>query len=301
MESTAQAEQAIKQQAFKEAVKFTDEAYRVSFVEKAKMYKVERDSDTGEIIKGEDGKPVMTELSLEEKKALNPEPGGKLNVFTNGIFNDEAAAAGYAVQMSESPPRQDVYLVYYPEANNAISELVVAGYQRFLEGGIGDLTNATQEMKGLMEQHGTEGLNLVGHSRGAMTIGNAMEALSSEPGSNGVLGNTEIKFVGPAYSTQDATNMLDGMSNGNRSVVQLQNHADDFVGGLIGGNPATYDQRPAESNMLGEWVGIFGAAPTVHSCYGTGAADPKGCERNYGPPVTIEVPSMPVTQNGGNP
>lgn len=254
----------------------------------------------GETIKGEDGKPVMKELSLEEKQALKPGPGGKLNVFTNGIFNDEAAAGRYAVQMSESPPGQDMYLVYYPEANNAISELMVAGYQRFLEGGIGDLANATQEMKRLMEQHGAAGLNLVGHSRGAMTIGNAMEALSGEPGSSGVLGSTEIKFVGPAYSTQDAATMLNGMSNGNRSVVQWQNHADDFVGRLIGGNPATYDQRPAESNRLNEWIRMFGAAPTVHSCYGTGAASPQ-CPDVYGRPVPIQVPSKPVPQNGSKP
>lgn len=233
-----------------------------------------------------------------EKRALKPEPGGKLNVFTNGIFNDESAAGRYAVQMSELPPGQDVYLVYYPKADNGFSELMVAGYQKFLEGGIGDLANATREMKGLMEQHGADGLNLVGHSRGAMTIGNAMEALSGEPGSSGVLGNTEIRFVGPAYSAQDAATMLNGMNNGNHSVVVLQNHADDFVGRLIGGNPATYGQRPEESNMLNEWVRMFGAAPTVHSCYGTGAAS-VDCPK-YGNPITIEILSIRDASSGEN-
>lgn len=298
MERMAQAERAIKQQTFNEAVKFTDEAYRVSFLEKAKMYKVERDPKKGTVILEKDGKPVMIELSHAQKKALKPEPGGKLNVFTNGIFNDESAAGRYAVQMSELPPGQDVYLVYYPKADNGFSELMVAGYQKFLEGGIGDLANATREMKGLMEQHGADGLNLVGHSRGAMTIGNAMEALSGEPGSSGVLGNTEIRFVGPAYSAQDAATMLNGMNNGNHSVVVLQNHADDFVGRLIGGNPATYGQRPEESNMLSEWVNMFGAAPTVHSCYGTGAAS-VDCPK-YGNPITIEILSIRDASTGEN-
>lgn len=292
MRQTAEAEREIKEAAFREAVKFSDEAYRVSFLEKARMYRVARDPESGEAIKGVDGDPVMTELTDSEKLALKPEPGSRLNVFTNGIFNDEAAAARYAIQMSELPPGQDVYLVYYPQAGNPISELMVAGYQKFLEGGIGDLSNASHEMKTLMRQYGADGLNLVGHSRGAMTIGNAMEALSEQAGSGGVLNNTEIKFVGPAYNAQDAANMLDAMSNGNRSVVLLQNHADDFVGTLIGGNPATYDQRPPESSRLNEWWWILGDAPTVHSCYGTGAVS-VDCPK-YGNPITVEI------SKGGN-
>ncbi len=298
MQRTAEAERAIKVATYNEAIKFSDEAYRVSFLEKARMYKVERDSEDGKVILDKDGKPKMAELSDIEKQALKPEPGGKLNVFANGIFNDEAAAGKYAVQMSELPPGQDVYLVYYPQADNALSELMVAGYQKFLEGGIGDLANATQEIKRVMEQYGAEGLNLVGHSRGAMTIGNAMEALAGEAGASGVLNNTEIKLFGPAYSAQNAATMLDGMSNGNRSVALLQNHADDFVGRLIGGNPATFGKRPEESNMVNEWIRMFGAVPTVHSCYGTGAAS-VDCPK-YGNPITIEIPSVRDTSTGGN-
>lgn len=290
IEHAAQTAQTIKQQTYKEAVPLADEAYRVSYLEKARMYHVLRDEESGEIVKDQDGRPVMRELSDAEKLALKSEPGGRLNVFTNGIFNDEAAAAGYAVQMSELPIGEDVYLVYYPEADNGISELMVAGFQKLLEGGIADLSNASQEVKGLMEQHGSEGLNLVGHSRGAMTIGNAMEVLSKEPDSSGVLANTEIKLVGPAYSAQVAANMLDEMSDGKQSVVLLQNHADDFVGRIIGLNEATYDLRPPESNKLHEWFTILGKAPTVHSCYGTGAVSDK-CRSSYGAPGTSSVQS----------
>lgn len=300
IEHAAQTAQTIKQRTYKEAVPFTDEAFRVSYLEKARMLRVER-ADDGKILIGADGRPVTTELTEAEKKALKPQPAEKLNVFTNGIFTDEAAAAGYAAQMSELPVGEDVYLVYYPQADNGISELMVAGFQKVLEGGIADLSNASQEVKGLMEQHGSEGLNLVGHSRGAMTIGNAMEVLSEEPDSSGVLENTQIKLVGPAYSAQVAANMLDEMSDSKQSVVLLQNHADDLVGRVVGNNPATYDQRPAESSMWKEWLGIFGGAPTVHSCYGTGAVDPQGCEKSYGSPDTKVVPSDRRRQTGGKP
>jgi len=65
---------------------------------------------------------------------------------------------------------------------------------------------------------------------------------------------------------------------------------DDFVGRLIGGNPATYGNRPTGSNMIKEWLNMFGAAPTVHGCYGGG--DAKGmCGKAYGNPITVNVPA----------
>lgn len=297
IEQAAQTAQTIKQQTYKEVSPLADEAYRVSYLEKARMFRVIRDEESGEIVMDQNGRPVMSELSEAEKQALKPEPGGRLNVFTNGIFNDEAAAAGYAVQMSELPAGEEVYLVYYPQADNGVSELMVAGFQKLLEGGIADLSNASQEVKGLMEQYGSDGLNLVGHSRGAMTVGNAMEVLSKKPNSDSILANTQIKLVGPAYSAQVAANMLDQMSDGKQSVVLLQNHADDLVGRffLIGNNPKTYDKHPTESNRLLEWMRIFGDAPTVHSCYGTGAVSIE-CRPSYGIPVTHKIESARINE-----
>ncbi|WP_321527646.1 hypothetical protein [Sedimenticola selenatireducens] len=115
-----------------------------------------------------------------------------------------------------------------------------------------------------------------------------MEALEAEPGSRGSLLDTDIKFVGPAYSAQEAANRLDRLSDGFSSGVELQNHADDFVGTLIGKNPATYDNRPAGSSALTETLRLFGDAPTVHSCYGTGDAS-RGCKDRYGKAPTSNI------------
>ena len=132
-------------------------------------------------------------------------------------------------------------------------------------------------------------MSLVGHSRGAMTIGNAMTSLERLPDATGSLYNTDIKIVGPAYNAQTMANQLDRLSEGFAQGVNLQNHADGFVGTLIGGNPATYDQRPNDSSKIKETVKIFGDAPTVHSCYGTGAVDRDGCISNYGMAPTMNV------------
>jgi len=50
-------------------------------------------------------------------------------------------------------------LIHLTEANSVTSELIIASYQKFLEGDKAELTNATQEVKGMMETYGTSGLH----------------------------------------------------------------------------------------------------------------------------------------------
>ena len=77
---------------------------------------------------------------------------------------------------------------------------------------------ATVLRQSFMAAYGAEGLNLTGHSRGAMTIGNAMKSLAKDSGSSGILTNTRLKFVGPAYNAQEAANLLGWLSNGTSTV-----------------------------------------------------------------------------------
>ena len=206
----------------------------------------------------------------------------RLNVFTNGIFNDEVSAGKYSVQIAEAPVGEKVYLVYFPEANNLFSELLIAAYQKNLESVALGMTNTSQEIIDLSQKYGQDGLNLIGHSRGTMTIGNALDALKTmelkDP-----LSDTHIKFAGPAYSAQEAANSLDTLSGGKQTTIQLQNHAADFVGRLIGGNPATYGEK---SGLLKEWIKMFGSSPTVHSCYGAAS---QACNDAYGKAVSVDV------------
>ncbi len=126
--------------------------------------------------------------------------------------------------------------------------------------------------------------------RGAMTIGNALEVLNTMD-LEAPLSNTTIKFVGPAYSAQDAANSLHDLSGGSQNSVQLQTHLADFVGRLIGGNQATYGEIATGSSYIKEWIRMFGGASTVHSCYGTGAVS-SDCYPTYSPPKTIDIPSV---------
>lgn len=288
MEQTAQAEQAIKQAVYQQAVKFTDESYRKMFVDKAQMYEVLRDKD-GNVMRDAKGNVMTRALTDDEKNHLVAGADGKVHIANNGIFNTEDGAAKYAVQHS-SAKEGPQYMILFPEANNTISELLIAGYQKYLEGDLAGLTNATQETKNAMQLYGETGLHIDGHSRGAMTTGNALESMQNLPDARGSLDRTTINFYGPAYNALQADNILGNLQNRdsvidinqkNDKVLQFQNHKADPVGTLIGNNPATGGTLPDGSNTLKEEARAATGQPiTTHNCYGSDSSDE--CRKMWG-------------------
>lgn len=262
------------------------DAYRTMFTKEHKIYQVELNKD-GTAKRDDKGNPIMRELSDEEKMNLQAGPDGKVRVSFNGIYNDEIAAANYAAQHNTEKDGP-LYMVAFPKADGKTAELLVAGYQNVLEGNIGDLTNSTIELKTLGLEYGQSGLVLYGHSRGSMTIGNALQSLE-EDGAYGALSNTQINFYGPAESAQKTADSLYRLSGGTQDSINLQNHKDDFVGGVLGWNPTTYGERPKESSKVQEWANMFSSGATVHSCYGTGKP---GCEPRYGLAESVQIPAQ---------
>lgn len=279
LERKAQEEQKIRNLAMKAVTAFTDPAYKAMFLSKAKIYVIVKEAD-GSIVKDSNDIPKYRELTEEEKTHLQPGADGKVHIANNGIFNgkelDPSAAAKYALQNNGA-----TYFIHFPEASNTVSELLVAAYQKHLEGDLLGLTNATQEVKDAMKQYGETGLQIDGHSRGSMTVGNAMESLAKEPGAKGSLSNTTVNFFGPAFSAEKGDKLLsflqnrDGMTpeQQDKAMLMFQNHAADPVGGwfLVGGNPGTGGTIPSDSSSLLESIRAgTGQKTTVHNCYGSG-------------------------------
>ncbi|WP_196766290.1 hemagglutinin repeat-containing protein, partial [Xanthomonas graminis] len=285
-------EQQVKQLVYDQAVKFTDEAYKTMFLKEAKVYEVVKD-ENGNLVKGR-------ELTEEEKKSLQTGADGKVHVADNGIFNgkygDDAPAEKYADQHSTAEGPQ--YYIHFPQADSSMSELLIAGYQKYLEGDFWGMTNASVETEGVMLQYGATGLHLDGHSRGSMKIGNAMEAIAKMDNAAGLLSNTTISFFGPAYNAKTADKLLsdlqgrDIQDNPQAMVLTLQNHIADPVGRLIGGNPATGGTIPEGSSWISEVKRALGGKGTSHNCYGAGG-DPR-CVNLWGD-STYKIPqSIPV-------
>ncbi|WP_375643147.1 MULTISPECIES: hypothetical protein [unclassified Bartonella] len=91
--------------------------------------------ENGNPIRDSHGNPQLQYHYLTDEKQQNLQKGsdGKVHVSFNGIFTPPEEAAVYAIQYAKDK-NAPLYFVVFPEANSAISELLVAGYQKLLEG-----------------------------------------------------------------------------------------------------------------------------------------------------------------------
>ena len=244
----------------------------------------------------------LHELSDQERNQLqkvtytDPKTGkteSKYVVAFNGIFNDHNSAAKFAVQNYiagrddktgniDQKVYKDVYFVHHPKANNAFSELLVAGYEKMFEGSFGNLLgmdNSSLQAMNMMKQYGKDDLYLGSHSRGTLTVSNALKALNTEDNrEKKLLSNTTVKMVGPAADVTRADGYLSQLQTGKERTtsdgsIRIENHASDPVGSmpiLLGGNPATTSENNLNKGLVERISDIFGDNSSVHNCHGLG-------------------------------
>lgn len=265
----------------------THSAHEVMFTNEAKMYVLLYD-EKGQVIRDENLVPLRRYIPEEERSNLVRSSDGKVYVASNGIFNEEPNAAVYASQhgisrATDEPVQRIQYFIHFEQADNVVSELLVAGYQKFFEGGFWGMTNPALELADVTKMYGRIGLHLDGHSRGTMTIGNVLEWMTYDPNNAGQLANTTVNFFGPAEDVykadtylatlQDRQNISD-INTYNSMILHYQNHASDPVGTLpiVGNNPSTGGTNRNSQSFLGDaFVEAFtalGGENTVHNCYG---------------------------------
>ncbi|GLP99670.1 hypothetical protein GCM10007891_15240 [Methylophaga thalassica] len=273
LKDEAEADQLSKQLLYEAATAFTDEAFRKMFLTKIEFYQVMRD-ENGEVIKDENNEAIWKKLTEEEKQNLKPGKDNKVHIFNNGMFNSVDAAKKLALQNHQSD-----YLIHFPLTNNALSELMVAGYQKFLESEGFGLTNAVKENIKVMAKYGDKGLIIDAHSRGGMTTGNALEVIDSRNANDSsMLQYMDIYTVGSAFNNQQMADLLN-KNSGQNGNVYAQVHKDDFVGTFIGGNEATGGTTPEGSTSFIEGLKSIFFDVTVHNSYGEGK--PNGASKKY--------------------
>ena len=245
----------------------------------------------------------LHELSDQERNQLqkvtytDPKTGkteSKYVVAFNGIFNDRNSAAKFAVQnyvAGRDEKTGDInkrlyknaYFVHHPKANNAFSELLVAGYEKMFEGSFGNLLgmdNSSLQAMNMMKQYGKDDLYLGSHSRGTLTVSNALKALNTEDNrEKKLLSNTTVKMVGPAADVTRADGYLSQLQTGKERTasdgsIRIENHASDPVGSmpiLLGGNPATTSENNLNKSWLQRTADMFSDERlSVHNCHGLG-------------------------------
>ena len=245
---------------------------------------------------------LLHELSDQERNQLqkvtytDPKTGkteSKYVVAFNGIFNDRNSAAKFAVQNYiagrddktgniDQKVYKDVYFVHHPEAKNGLSELLVAGYEKMFETSFGNLLgmdNSTLQAMNIMKQYGKDDLYVGAHSRGTLTVSNALKALNTEDNrEKKLLSNTSVKMVGPAADITRADGYLSQLQTGKERTtsdgsIRIENHASDPVGSmpiLLGGNSATTSENNLNKGWIARISDIFGDNSSVHNCHGLG-------------------------------
>ena len=118
------------------------------------------------------------------------------------------------------------------------------------------------------------------HSRGTLTISNALKALNTEDNrKKKLLSGTTVKMVGPATDVTTADGYLSQLQTGKERTtsdgsIRIENHASDPVGSmpiLLGGNPATTSENNLNKSWLQRIADIFShERSSVHNCHGLG-------------------------------
>lgn len=217
-------------------------------------------------------------MSEEEQENLQASAHGGANVLQHGIFTSKDAAAQYTVQIN---PENGKYFIYFPKADNMFAELLVAGYQKFMENDFWGLSKSAELGKELSIKYGSADSPMPIHfdvySRGGLTKGSELESLSKTH--QGQLPNLTVNAVGSAYSPVELDDMLIDLQGRNNMPPEVaktkelyyQVHADDGVAIQIGGAVATPGgTRYGDNSRLQEWLYMPNGIATVHSCYGEG-------------------------------
>jgi filamentous hemagglutinin len=283
---------------------FTDEAYRTMYQAGAQLYRVPA---------GCNDKSCAVPLSQQEALALKASQDGKVHIANNGIFNDLDGAVKYAQQhggtinpdgskdYSTKPDNQ--YIIFAPQSNNVLSELIVAGVAKSGLTPLVGLTNAEQQTANLIQQATQQGQSLVfdNHSRGTLTTDNGMQSLNKQGGIRDAQGNLltpdiQMNNYGGAQNLTTGNQTLQQLTGNTNAQINSVIHIQDLVGAsmLVGNNPTTptYTSTAADGTQsvvkaLNDGRGFFGnlgniltGTATPHNCYGT-AGTTAGCDRQW--------------------
>jgi len=295
LQKVAQDQQASNMLALNAATALTDEAYRTMYKAGGTMYKVPP---------GCSDKSCAVALTEQEAKDLKASQDGKLHISNNGIFNDLDGAVKYAQQhggrmnedgsknYSDKPENQ--YIIFAPQANNVLSELIIAAVQKSGATPYVGLTNAEVQTAKVMEQAAQQGQGVVidSHSRGTLTTDNALQSLNNQGGvkdanGNAVTPTVELNNYGGAQNNVTGNQTLQQFTGNKDAQINSVVHPNDLIGTVIGGNQATPSYTSTSSNgaktevtltsdgrdPVSNVVNTMTGTATPHNCYGTAGKD----------------------------
>ena len=286
MQQRVEVERAIKQETIKAVTALTDEAYRSRMQQVPKLLKVECPAEQ-DCAKNPE---LLVRSEMTKEEIARAAPGSIIAV--NGILNDEKRAGELAFQNTQpvlNPETKEpekinaVYLMHVSPADNTVSELLGVAYEKIVTSadyGLANFlgyTSAQTLYADLLKSRGQAATVSLGQSRGTLVQEAAFTILANqtdEAGNSYTNPNLVVRGVGgaasaEAYSDKAATILG---PRAEKSQITFNYFSNDPVAtsNFSGGNPGVW--------TVNDLWQVFATNNSMHSCYGTGAADCKQVE-----------------------
>jgi hypothetical protein len=216
-------------------------------------------------------------------------PAGATNFTTNGILNDLARASQVMVGYVQDNPSQSntSYYLQYNQTYGGLSDLMQAGWDKFLASRYGEYSATTNALAtAIIQNPGSSAVyntNLYGHSWGSITARNVENILASNGYQNAGM---RVEVFGPAVAPGQIAAPLGSITG--KDVAQLVSAGqiayyskyDDPVATFVGGtnSRSPYFDVASASYLSGASQGsawdalkglgaVFGGTINPHSCY----------------------------------
>ena len=196
---------------------------------------------------------------------------------------------------------ENQYIIFAPQSNNVISENIIAAVQKSGLTPYVGLTNAEEQTANVLQQITQQGGSVVvdSHSRGTLTTTNAEQYLVNQGGIKDENGNLiqpsiQMNNYGGAQNVQTGNQTLQQLTGNNNAKINSVVQQNDFIGTVVGGNPATssYTSSGPDGNAtevtslpdgrsaIGNVYNVLKGTATPHNCYGTSGGTP-GCDKQW--------------------
>jgi hypothetical protein len=225
-------------------------------------------------------------------------PEGAGNIAVNGIVNDHARAGHVQVGhvSRDSDERRDVtFYVQYNASKGGVSDLMQAGYDKFISPLNNDYSATTLALVDAVQRQGDTEISLFAHSWGSIVTRNALNLLDDAGYQNS---NLMVAVFGPAVRPGALVDPMQNIVGRERIFLTPQQTVDrvqpaltylsnpaDFVATFVGGTlfPSPYLDRNSDQHLPGAaqgqaWSSLRGLPVIIkspvnpHSCYGLNCA-----------------------------
>ncbi len=118
----------------------------------------------------------------------------------------------------------------------------------------------------------------------------------------GAASNVNVNYYGGAANAADSSKTLQQLTGNEKATVNSTVHPQDFIGTVVGGNPATTTGAANDGRgVIGNAVNVLLGTDTPHNSYGSGNQGKEDLSRVYWPEQTPNTAPKNLPDNPSGP